>query len=358
MKKAEKLFLGIAAAAIALGLILGGISAAFIADRVRTGETIFPGGNNSPKYVRTEKTFDPGAVERLTVDTQYNALRLERSGDGMIHVSSCSAEDGERCVVELRGGSLSVSIDDSHVPALNWFNCDTTDRTIILSVPEDCVLPADLRVSSGSFRSENVSFGELSVFDQSGSCSISGGAADSLTLSAESGAVKIGDFNTAGSLAVTAESGSVKLENVDCIGELTVKAESGSVKLGAVTADKLTVGSSSGSIHFDGTSAASISAIASSGSVYFTDSSARLLDLKSSSGSIKLENAVGDDITLSASSGSVRGTIVGSEDDYSVIANAGSGSSSLESRIGGKKSLKVTTGSGSIKLDFIDAPAE
>jgi hypothetical protein len=55
-----------------------------------------------------------------------------------------------------------------------------------------------------------------------------------------------------------------------------------------------------------------------------------------------------------ANSGSVSGSIIGNEDDFSIIANTTSGSCNLGSKAEGEKRLEISTTSGSVNISFTE----
>ena len=156
-----------------------------------------------------------------------------------------------------------------------------------------------------------------------------------ITATNTSGGVRMENVKASGKIEVESSSGSVRFDDVKAEDNFSAKASSGSVKLEKVKCNDLTLKSNSGSIRLNDVKA--------EGS----------LEAKNSSGGIHFDALeVGKDISLSATSGSVSGTLIGSEDDYSIISKTSSGSNNLTDSRNGSKSMDVTTTSGSIKIQF------
>ena len=141
-------------------------------------------------------------------------------------------------------------------------------------------------------------------------------------------------------------------------GEVELNAGSGGISVEGLTLEKpLQVSVGSGGIRIEELRCGEkFKAEAGSGAIRLEDCSADTVRLKTASGSINFEDFSYDSSAyISAGSGGVRGELTGRERDYSIRSDTDSGSCNLPERTdNGKKILDVSTGSGSIKIEFAD----
>lgn len=162
---------------------------------------------------------------------------------------------------------------------------------------------------------------------------------------------------------------------------LEVNSGSGKVSVEEIKTKSMVMDSGSGSVEMRGVSAAETSLNTGSGSVTITDSDlgkAKLdsgsgkvkmqqvivmdADVKSGSGKVEFEGELTGDCDFDTGSGSVQLTIKGSEEEYRVEAECGSGSF----RLNGKKiddgiygrnvkgEISVDSGSGAVSIEFTE----
>lgn len=181
----------------------------------------------------------------------------------------------------------------------------------------------------------NISFGVNFNFDESGVIVyIPKEYGGELEAECSSGAVSVEDFNGK-ELKVGTSSGSIKVSGANVAGDAGASSSSGSIKIDGITCEKLTCTSTSGSVYVnDATVEKDVCFDTTSGAVKFDSLKAK------------------GDIECESTSGSVRGSIVGSEADYSIRTKTTSGSCNLTDSKGGSKNLNVKTTSGSIHIDF------
>lgn len=330
------------------------------------------------------------AITLIYLNSGKNVIKLEGKNDMYIEKryectsdidSLLVAERSERLVI--RSGNVSKATIVYYVPAsddnvnisetngkLTFEREDTkTFFTISLGSVQDTsteiVLPSDfkgtidatdksggmnvntlekldglkLHNSSGSLMLENVSvLSDVDLYCSSGSMFIEKlDVAGSLTLEEHSGRTSANNIVVTGDFSAKTSSGSSEYSNTSVAGTFSVNGSSGSIQCSQLEGNDISVENSSGSIKLE--------------DVFAKDS----VYAKNSSGSISCDNLdAGKTITLKNGSGSIKGTIAGKESDYSILSNSKSGSSNLEDSRNGEKELNVSTGSGSIKIEFED----
>ena len=120
-------------------------------------------------------------------------------------------------------------------------------------------------------------------------------------------------------------------------GNITIDNKSGSIKLSEVKATK------------------DVSVMNKSGLIRVNDLQTEGAFLSgNTSGGIHFENLkTGGSIHLKSTSGSVKGSIIGKEEDYSILAGTKTGMNNLTNSRNGGKELNVKVTSGSIKIQFV-----
>ena len=255
----------------------------------------------------------PGDVKKATVNYFYNEKYLNYE---------ITEQNGTLTVKRLKG---KKNIDFSFGFEFEW-------PEVVVTVPDKEYEKICINLSSGGAKVSDIDVNRIDVSNSSGLISLENVDASMIDVSNTSGAINLSDI-TADTVEATSTSGGVKLSNVTAP-FVTAEATSGSLSLENIVASDVNTKVSSGFLNLRGVKADNING-------------------KTTSGSVKVENLdAAKSISLEATSGSIRGTIIGNESDFSIISNTGSGSSNVESRIGGDKELNLKTTSGSIHVDF------
>ena len=143
----------------------------------------------------------------------------------------------------------------------------------------------------------------------------------------------------------------------DLEGELNITNKSGSIQISRISAKKVAIDNVTGNIRLeDVVSKDDLTVNNTSGSVTLENVKAdEDVDVSNTTGRIEVDRLKCEgNISLRNVTGSVSGTIDGKKSDYSVSTKIVTGSSSLENSSLGKKKLKVSTTTGSIKLSFTE----
>ena len=153
-------------------------------------------------------------------------------------------------------------------------------------------------------------------------------------------------------IEVNSRSGCIYVDGL-ITGKLDIETSSGDVELKNITSDILIMETTSGSVEANDLSIGSITAESTSGDVELNNCYGDKLLMDTVSGSVDFHKIEYSDITLSSTSGDIEGTIVGSRQEYSISSETTSGDNNLGNYdYNGTKSLKVSTTSGDIEIDF------
>ena len=330
------------------------------------------------------------AITLIYLNSGKNAIKLEGKNDMYIEKKyECSSDIESLLVLErserlvIRSGNVSKATIVYYVPQRDdnvniseangklTFEREDTKNYISINfgsvqdTSTEIVLPADFKGTidatdrSGSMNVNTLEkLDGLKLHNSSGSLMLENvSVLSDVEVVCSSGSLFIEKLDVAGNLTLEEHSGRTSANNIVVTGDFSAKTSSGSSEYSNTTvAGTFSVNGSSGSINCSRLESNDISVENSSGSIKLEDVSAKdSLYAKNTSGSINCENIdAGKTITLKNGSGSIKGTIAGKEKDYSILSNSKSGSSNLEDSRKGEKELNVSTGSGSIKIEFED----
>lgn len=173
-----------------------------------------------------------------------------------------------------------------------------------------------------------------------------------LDLSTVSASIKVRDEFTLNNMNINSTSGSIKVCNKLNINNLNINSTSGSIKLamGATCDGNIKLNSTSGSIiSYENIVAKDSSATSSSGSIIIRALNVENYKLSSSSGSVKVDNISGGG-HVSASSGSIKLSLVNPQGDIILESSSGSIKLTLEPSLA--FNFQAQTSSGGIHTSF------
>lgn len=236
---------------------------------------------------------------------------------------------------------------------LVFFNFAFEDTSTRLTIPASFKGEMSIGASSGSVYLDGIELDEkLTAKASSGYVTVKNSTAKELFAKANSGSIKLTNLIISGDVNIQNTSGYLTAEDIVADGDLSAENSSGYLKLVGIRAEEVSAKNTSGGMILEKVEAKEVSASDSSGHLKLESVNADKIEAKNTSGGISLKDISADAITLKCSSGSVSGYISGSEEDYSIITNTGSGSSNLKDSRNGDKTLDVTTSSGSISIKF------
>ena len=340
---------------IAVICCLAGLFLMIIAACIFRGKTtLLWSGKGSTQYVK--KTYEcKNTINDINIEMTSDSVRVVKGNVSNIKIEYVELPDSYVYEIDESGSNLSIRYKSIKNFPVFSVTIGINDTSMLVTVPSDFEGKLSVKSSSGSVRTEDLTLDSLDVVNTSGSirilnCDVKN---DILTKNS-SGLITYQNVNGA-DISATNTSGGIRFEGVKAAGKVETESSSGSVRLNDVTAeDDLSGKATSGSVRLEKASCEDLTLKSNSGSIHMNNVKAEgSLNAKNSSGGIHFDALeVGKDISMSATSGSIRGTIIGSEDDYSIISKTGSGSCNLTDSRNGSKNMDVSTTSGSIKIQF------
>lgn len=281
-----------------------------------------------------------GDKERINLSEEYTLEEAKELGITDILVD-CSAEivvkPGAVLAIEAENvtedyeirqnnGKFSIVQDKPQIKIGFWFDTVTERETVVVTIPEG-LATEQVKVLSGS--------GEVRV---------TGVEAENLTVDSGSG-------------KVTAENVKAK--------RLYVDSGSGRVTIAGAVMDETELNSGSGGITVDNSKLGKLHLNSGSGTVRMENVDSEEAEVDSGSGTVSYEGVLNGTCEFETGSGSLTLRLDGSEEEYKVKAECGSGTF----RINGKKvddgsygtnvkgEILIDSGSGSVNVEF-NTPAE
>lgn len=257
---------------------------------------LFKGGK---EMGRIEKTYESSTAKNLDLSELSETVKIEKgTGDKLVIVYHIPEGDDNVDISETNG-TLTYKRKHTNKWFGFFFSFDFGDYSTTVTLPKDFSGELTLSASSGSIKSDPV---DCSVF----------------YAEVSSGAIKVNGINSGSTFTAKTTSGSISADDITCSGECLLNSSSGSVALKNISCETLTA--------------------------------------KCTSGSVKVIDVTSDNISLSTTSGSIKGTIEGSQSDYSIKAKTVSGHNNLLDATfnssDGPKSLRAESTSGSINVTF------
>ncbi len=310
MHKGTKIAVIIAAVLLVVGCVMAGIGYAV------------SGGNLTVAYEVKEKHEKHFSDEVSKIEVELRTERVELyviSGDEYVVEYYDNAR--KYFDVELDGDTLRVVRNSVRV---KWYEnihigFEEPIVDVRIGVPAEFYGEVELSTGSGGISVEGLTLERpLKLSAGSGGIGVNNVYCSELTASTGAGGIGIDRVSVIKDVSMTTDSGGIRIEGLRCGKEFKAEAGSGAIRLEDCSADKVRLETTSGSINFE--------------DFYY-----------------------GISAYIRAGSGGVRGEFTGSEDDYSIRSDTGSGSCNLPERTdNGDKVLDVSTGSGSIKITFAD----
>lgn len=334
-----------------IGLILMGI--AFIGIRGNITEL-------STRNVESERKEYTCSSDIQNIEADITSDNIEvRTGDvDHVTLTYYNRPDYSEYEITESGDTLRIKYKDLNGPIHFVVNIGyVPDEPVTIIVPESFAGKLDLESTSGRILTESMSVSSLDLSNTSGGISVQDTASDGkINLTTTSGSIHVENTESTG-ITASNTSGGISIDDTKVRGNITLNCNSGSVNLGTVTAEgDIKVTTTSGTRTLTDVVADNITTNATSGSLKAVRVSANdSISSSATSGTTRLEELyAGRSITINANSGSVSGSIIGSEDDFAIIANTTSGSCNLNSTKDGEKNLEISTTSGTVNISFTE----
>ena len=334
-----------------LGLIAGAILIVLSIVIIRGDFTKLNSKNAGSKYNKFEYECS-GSIDEIDIKELSETIEIVvKNVDRPAIEYWCREGQEDKAEITEKGGKLTFTRSHENISFNIGFNFDDTHT--ILTLPEDYQGPMSISTNSGSIKADEIKNKDvLYLKATSGSIKAGNIEATELTVKANSGSISLKDVKCSGNVEIGNTSGSITLESISADGDLKAENNSGSIKMTDIACGDLSAKNASGGASITNAECGKLDGECNSGSLHLTSVNAQSINGKTTSGSIKIDGIAADEIVLKAKSGGVKGSIKGSESDYSILCSTGSGSSNLDSKRDGDKSLDVTTTSGSVKITF------
>ena len=334
-----------------IGLILMGI--AFIGVRGRITEF-------SATNVESERKEYTCSSEIQNIEADITSDNIEvRTGDvEYVTVTCYDRPDYSEYVITESGDTLKIHYKDLNGPIHFVVNVGyVPDEPVTIIVPESFAGKLELKSTSGGILTESMSVSSLDLNCTSGQISVQDIVSEGkINLASTSGSIHIEDSEGSG-ITASNTSGGISIDDTSVRGDITLNCNSGSINMSTVTAEgDIKVSTTSGTRNLTDVTAENIITNATTGSFKAVRVSANdSISASATSGTTRFEELyAGRSIKINANSGSVSGSIIGNEDNFSIIANTTSGSCNLDSKAEGEKRLEISTTSGSVNICFTE----
>ena len=269
--------------------------------------------HTSTEYKEREYTAKSD-IDKLVLDGSSDAVKVVTGDVDKVEVVYYESET-QKYDIEEDGDTLKISRKENQGVQIGfWFDVDFKDHTMTVTLPE-------------SFD------GEIKADYSSGAVSVKDAKLEKLSIDCTSGAINVEDVTVKGDANIKTSSGAINVNGVSSK-DFSCSATSGAVNVEDVKCDEFFTKCNSGLLRLSNIKADNIEFKATSGEIILSK--------------IDAEKSIKGECT----SGDIRGTIVGSEDDFSIIADTTSGSCNLNNSRSGDKTLDLEATSGDISIRF------
>lgn len=232
-------------------------------------------------------------------------VRVDKDGNVLAEMA-VTEENGTLSLTEESGGwdiSFDISFESSPV--------------MTVKLPAEAMTEISLCTKAGNISLSGVQAEQISCVSDTGNITAENIRAEQLALTSDTGNVRVSGANAGGDASFRADTGNVRAENITAGGTLAAETDTGGVTLaGTVEAENIEVRTQFGNISAE------------------APLSARAMRFETDTGEIDL-------------------LLCGEQAEYTVIAETDTGNSNIASAIGGEKTLTVRTGTGNIRVGFV-----
>lgn len=269
--------------------------------------------HTSEEFVEKEYTAKAD-IDKLVVDGSSDAVKIVTGNVDKVEVVYYESVTQKYDITEENGTLKITRKENQGVQIEFWFDFDFKDYTMTVTLPKDFD-------------------GEINADYSSGAVNVKGVNTEKLTVKCTSGAINVEDVN-------------VKEDAF-------IKASSGAINVNGVTAKDFDCEASSGAVNVENVECDEFNSSCNSGFLRLSDINAENVEFQATSGEIILTRIDAEKaIKGKCTSGDIKGTIVGKEADFSIIADTTSGFCNLNNSRSGDKTLDLEATSGDISIRF------
>lgn len=355
MRLKSKTFLVIGGALCAFGAI-------FCAIILAIGQFDFMKVISVEKYEDKVYTLPAGALTALNLDAQNQRVVFQPAAGSDI-VIRYREFASDTYTFEQQGASLNVTYrcDQKWYQSLvqgMFGGIARASQSITVEVPPQYAGLLNARTTNASLTADSLpKLTECRLATTNGTLRVSDITADTFILSTTNAGVHLDRLQGA-ALFVTSTNGSLQADRVEAAaGQFNTTNGSLALRNGSFSGT-VSAGTTNASLKTDAVEAPEADFTTQSGSVRLENSRfAARVSVRTTNAGIRVDQLASPDIRLSSTNGSIKGTIAGSQQDYSIVTNTTNGSASPSSVINKQApgQLNATTSNSSITLTFTGA---
>ncbi len=273
--------------------------------------------DTEPAYIEQSYTVKSN-IASLKVDDENANINIRPSQDKNIHIKYYENGNKTYNITNLADGSVSVKKHTINGFFNNFLIISISTPTLTIEVPENYGGKLYIENSGGNITAEGISLGILSV-------------------EADGGDIRISKTTILDNLDAEADGGNIEFYESDIKGTCKLACDGGRLFMQSVTGSDLYAETDGGLL-----------------TMVNTDIKESIF-AETDGGNIEISSVqFGNGMTLIADGGNVRGSVVGSAEDftYNCIANGGSCNLQNDSA-SGPKQLNIRTSGGNIEINFV-----
>ena len=288
-------------------------------------------------WVQESRTLAPEAEAphtALVVSESFQSVYFEPAAGDAFEVEYWNSNTRTVEITE-EGGVLTVQ--SSEKPQIMMFDFPPFQRgATVVKVPRSFTGTLSVETGDGNVDAQELTgLGDVSV-------------------RTEGGGVDLKKVSSSGMLSVHTERGGVNAQEVEAAGNMELASSTGRVLAYTAKAADFAA-SSTGYVQLALVEAAQVIASSAHDCLNADRVTAGSIALRTGSQNISAGLLVSDDISIDTTSGRVTATVVGTEDDYAVIASSERGAvDAPQGTDGAAKRIAIRTTSGPIGLSFVD----
>lgn len=317
MRKKSKIWIGIAASLVVMGLIMfAAVMTAYKWDFAK----LCTGKYETNNYEISDE------FNSISMNTDTADILFAISDDGVCRVV-CYEQENIKHSVNVQNGTLTIDvIDDREWYEYIGINLNTSKITVYLSKAEytslfinestgDVVIPKDFKFEGVDI---SLSTGDVKYF-----------ASDSelIKIKTSTGSIRVENIS-AGVLDLSASTGGITVSNVICEGDVNINVSTGKTNMTDIKCENIISGGSTGDISLKNVIAA------------------EKFSIKRSTGDVRFDGSDADEIIVETDTGDVAGSLL---TDKVFITQTDTGNIDVPKTIAGGK-CEVATDTGDIKI--------
>ena len=345
MRKAYLCFLKIALIALAVGVVMVGISVSLGSmEVVRISDEI------KPEYENVDLTFDAGKVKRLELAFKWGEVDI-KEGD-VLSFSAVNATKGAFSGVEVTpDGTLRICENDVN---------DTISIGPFIKIPVDWISYGGNHTEYTLTIPEGMKFEEVVISTGAGEIDVCSFEADAVEMNFGAGEVKLDDI-VCRELYFEAGAGAINAENIKVLEKSSVKSGAGEFVVGGTfEVANAEFDHSAGEVEVNRLVGESVSIKSGMGEFNVNDIDTSSLNVSLGAGEVNVSGVVEGKTDIDVGAGEVNLSLSGEDGDYSVNVDKGAGEVTVNGTSIGESygnasapyRIDVDLGAGEVNIDI------